>query len=90
MKGDDFTLPLFADMPHWKPVLPTPHLPAMPAAEAESFIWWCQNGNKDMCAAVLRNEFYLPATEAMSVVMTYASPDCAHFARPIAHGVPQA
>ena len=62
----------------------------MPEAVAEEFIWWCQHGNKDMCAVVLRNEFAMPAADAKAVVMMYASPDCAHFARPMNNGGPQA
>lgn len=55
MKHDHITLPLFApeQMP---PPLQTqrPGLPAhWPPAKRENFTWWCQHGDREMCAAVL-------------------------------------
>lgn len=95
MKHDDFTLPLFANelLPS-SPQFYAPSLPAhWPPAKRHSFTWWCQDGNQEMCAAVLwRTEGFNPADakalvkalhDQPPVPMTHESPACAHFASPM-------
>mgnify|MGYP000160831386 CR=1 FL=1 len=77
------TLPLFAD--DMLPITPKASHPGLPAAwsarQRENFTWWCQNGNTDMCAAVLwRGEGFSTPEARTLVKMLHASPPCAHFA----------
>ena len=64
MTRDTCTLPLFAgELLPTSPPPATLSLPAhWPPARRDNFTWWCQYGNKEMCAAVLwRNEGFTQA-----------------------------
>ncbi len=95
MNRDTHTFPLFAG--ELLPTSPWTTMPTMPAhwptPKRENFTWWCQNGNKEMCAAVLRQSNGLTNANAPTLVqhlaaqpvtLLHESPPCAHFARPMA------
>lgn len=50
------------------PAVPADRLSILMADEAANFIWWCRNGNRDMCAAVLVNRFNLDRADARALV----------------------
>jgi hypothetical protein len=95
MRRDGMTLSLFADellpasLQFNAPELP----PHWPPAKRENFTWWCQNGNNEMCAAVLWKSEGFERTDAAElvralrssapVVLMRDSPPCAHFALPM-------
>lgn len=95
MTRDTLTLPLFAgELLPSSPWTTAPVMPAhWPPSMRENFTWWCQNGNKEMCAAVLwQSNGFTPDDAhalvkhlaAQPVTLLHETPACAHFARPMA------